>query len=441
MNSLKTLLPALTNTIHIKIFGHTMGKKMQNFIENIGWMGSGTLGVIIFSFITNLLAGRLLGPSEYGKYSLILSLGQILSIPMILGISTASVNQISATKTNHSKISHAKNTIFLSLVFTAVTILIYALIHSQISHILNVDNQILIFIIIYSSLLSFKTISESITRGFHQFRFLSFLEITNSFFVLFSFVFFLIFNKETTYKSIIIPVYVGFISYIILFSNKIYKKIYYTKINKKIINKIINYGKFATIGGISGVAIGNVDKLFINKYMTFTDIGLYSVYLSASSFISTYISQIFIQVFFPTISAITNKTIIIKKVIKIAYITFIPITLINISSTIFILTLFGKQYQKIWSYIILFSLYSTINIFSNVLWWMINSYGPKGIKFTSFSGILIGIFNILLIFILTPKFGIIGMICSLIITNIIIIIIAIIKLLTKNETKIVRKNI
>lgn len=430
INQIKTKLLIFINFCHFKLFGEPMGEKMKIFINHLGWMSFSTIGIIFFSFITNLLAGRLLGPTEYGKYSLILSLGAIFAIPMLFGVNTASVNLISSTAKPSKKKSYTQNTIFLSIIFTLITLSILVIFNSQFITFLNTNKQIYFLLLIYSTFFSLKSASEAIIKGKHHFKFLSFLEFLSSFIIFSVFIIIIFLTKKYQLQSIIIPIFVSLTVYVILFFKKTYKELTNIHINKNTIKIIMNYGKFAALGGISGIAMGNIDKFLINKYMTLADVGVYSIYLSSSSFITNYMLQVFIQVFFPTISSIKNKVIVVNKIIKLMFLTAIPLFLINICSTVFILFLMGNQYEKNIIYIILFSIYSMVLIFSNIFWWTINSLGSAGIKFTSFSGVFIGFLNVILIFIFLFSFnlGIIGIISSLIITNIIMIIVSIIKL-------------
>jgi O-antigen/teichoic acid export membrane protein len=422
------MLNHLTNSIHLKVFGQPVGEEMQNFTKNIGLMSLGTIGGAFFFFIVNITAGRLLGPTEYGKYSLITSLGQIFIVPMILGISTSSIKYISSSKNKYKKQLIAQNAFFLTIFFTFLSSITFLVFNSQISKLLKINNQIFFFTLIYSIFLSFKYISEAIVKGVHQFKLLSYLEFINLFSIFLFFFAYIFIFKNYNFQSLLIPIIIGLLIYIIIFSNKNHQIVTRLKPNKSIIKTIMSYGKYATLGAISGIAIGNMDKLILNRYMSLADIGTYSIYLSSSSFVGNYLLQIFIQVFFPTVSSIKEKYQVSKKIIKLFIFTTIPIFLINICSTSVILFFMGGKYEINLTYILLFSFLSILTIFSNILWWLINSYGKQGIKFTSTFGILIGAFNILFMMCFIQKLGIIGILFALISTNTIMIVTAILKL-------------
>jgi len=428
ISTIKKKFLFVVNFTHIKIFGQPMGVEMQKFIRNLSWVGSGTVISIALIFIINTLAGRLLGPTEYGKYSLIISLGQIFIIPMTIGINTAAIKYISLSKTQNRKKRLAQNTIFLTTISIILTSIICLIFSRQLSGHLKVDKQIFTSILIYTIILSIKYILEAIIKGFHQFRLISFLEIINATVIFLSFFIYILINKKYTFATYLTPVIIGSLFYSAYAYTKNRHKFRPFKLNKLVMIKLLNYGKFAALGGISGIALNSIDKLIINKYMSLADVGTYSVYLSSSTFIGGYILQIFVQVFFPTVSAIKEKKAIVNKIKKLMFITALPIIITNILSTSFVLLLIGNQYEKNISYILLFSFLGMLTVFSNILWWFIVSFGKKGIKFASTIGIVIGMLNIAIMALLAQKLGIFGIITSLVISNTFMIIIATIKI-------------
>jgi len=433
INFIKDKLLIFTNFIHLRLFGHPMGEEMQKFIRNLGWVGSGTVISIVLIFIVNTFAARLLGPTEYGKYSLIISLGSIFIIPMTTGINTAVIKYISSSKIQKRKNLFAQNSIFLTSVAIIVSLIIYLTFNRQLSNLLKIDKQIFILLLIYSVVLSIKYISEAIIKGFHQFQLISFLEIINATVIFLSFFIYILINKKNTFPTYLIPTIIGLLSYSAYTYVKNRHKFKTFKPNGLIMMKLLNYGKFAVLGGISGIALNNIDKLVINKYMSLADVGTYSVYLSSSTFVGGYILQIFTQVFFPTVSAIRKQKTIVNKIIKLMFLTTIPIVIINICSTSLILFLMGNQYPKSITYILLFSILGMITVFSNIFWWLIASQGQNGIKFTSIIGLILGTNNVIMMIFLVQSWKIYGIISSLLLTNLFMILFALYEVNTNDK--------
>src|SRR4030042_6754111 len=83
---------------HQRIFKQPMGKNMYSFIKSFGLVSLGSSIATCFLFVTNMVAGRWLGPDEYGKYSMVIYLGNFFIIPMVMGINTSIIKHLASTQ-------------------------------------------------------------------------------------------------------------------------------------------------------------------------------------------------------------------------------------------------------------------------------------------------------------------------------------------------------
>jgi len=77
--------------LYEKILHEKMNDDVKKFFINLSHIGIGMIIATIFSFTFNILAGRILGPSGYGEFTLVQSIAMFLYIPMLLGFNTAMV--------------------------------------------------------------------------------------------------------------------------------------------------------------------------------------------------------------------------------------------------------------------------------------------------------------------------------------------------------------
>lgn len=427
INTAKRKIMSIAEVLHLRIFGHEMGEEMKKFVKNLGWMSIGAISSGIFIFITNLTAGRLLGPEEYGKYSLIISMGQLFIIPMLFGIGTASIQYLANNRDEKDKIiSTANISVFILIILATITLFLF---REYLKNIFKVNNIIFLFAMAYSASLALKYLSEAILKGMHKFKFLSGLGVINAFFIFLAFFGIIIFTTNRTFVGYGMATISGMLLcfFIVFFKNRVEL----SNFDFNVFKKIMNYGAFASLGAVSGFTLNNIDRIALNNYLGFSSVGLFAAYLSASSFFSGQILQIFVDVFFPSVSSAENKKIVYEKIKKIIYISFLPLFLLNMLATGIIIKLYGEKYELNYAYIVLFSLLGVLTLCQSVLWWFIASFGNKGIRFTSTSGITIGIFNILLMIFMVKLLGFIGAVYCLIITATVILVVSIIYLKRK----------
>lgn len=429
MDFLRKKIIASLEFLHFKIFGYAMSEEMQKFIGNLGWITFGNLSAMGFLFITNLFAARWLGPEEYGRYVLIITAGQFLIIPMLLGMNTATIQKI-ASSSGEIK-NKIMSTSFISVLITTILTFIFLFIFKfEIIKLLKINENLYYFVIMYGIVLSMKYICEAIFKGFHKFKSLSFLNISNAlilFTVFFGYVFV---TKDFTFHGYIIGNIIGlsFFSARIIWMNR--KNI--SSFSLLLFKNLFSFGSFAMIGSVSGFILSGVDRFIVNDYLGTAIVGIYAVYLSASIFIAGQTLQIFLDVFFPTISAVSNVEEIFRKIEKIFKITFLPFLLINTLAVTFIIKIYGKQYGLNFKYVALFSLFGVLYFYQNIFWWLIASTGRKGIRFTSLTALIVGFLGILIMTLTVNYLGITGVILISILTTAILIFLSLIYLRKKD---------
>lgn len=386
---------ALAGRMHLRIFGHEMGEEMRKFLENLSWSFFGGVSAAGILFIVNILAGRWLGPEEYGKYALVIAISSILVIPMTLGIDTAITYYVARSSSDFEKKENINSSLWVAGLFTAITSLLVFFLLSTASGLFHVEESVLIVGVVFSMFLSMRTMLDSIMRGFHFFKYQSIVRLVEAGIIFFAFMFFV---KEHgfVFVSYIIAMLAGYVFTNIAIVLKL-KNLF--SLSFKHTKKIVFYGGYAILGSSFGVMVNSFDKILINKYIGAEQLGIYTAYSTASLLIVGQVMTLFINVFFPSLASIKDTGSILKKINKLALIFFVP-TLAGLAAVISsVIILFGNKYALDWFLVIEFSLLGAFTMYFTALWWLIASRGKEGIRFTSFNGIISGLIFLLLMFV------------------------------------------
>lgn len=425
----KKKIMTIAEVMHLRVFGHEMSEEMRKFIGNLGWMTFGMSVSMALLFFVNLVAARLLGPSEYGKYTLIISVGQLFIIPMLLGFNTATIKYLAE---NPNKNNLASTAVYSVIFFTIVSAGILILLKDYLAPIIKIDNAMYLVAVFYGFVLAIKYIYEALLRGVHKFKVASILDVFNSFVIVTTFFGYLFFVRTYSFQSYMIAIIAGLIAYVAFSFFKTRGNTKGQNFEKSQFKKLFSYGGYATIGSVGGFIIGNANQFVLNNYLGFSVVGLFAVYSSASLLLTGQLTNIFVNVFFPSVSAIRDKKIIIQKIKKLFVVSFIPLLLMNTLVVSLIVKLYGSKFEFNPIYVFAFSLLGVVMLFQNILWWLIASHGKNGIKFTSISGIITGSFNLFLLIILVKNFGIVGAVVSSIFIAVLLIFLSLIYF-KKNE--------
>ncbi len=417
-NAYYTKLFALINIIYRKIFHEEVSIEVEKFIKNISYVGIGTIVASIFSFSYNILAGRWLGPSEYGTFTLIQSVAMFLYIPMLLGFHTAMV------KYNAEKIDFPRQrcivstTYILVVLFTTVSILIYYIFSKELATIFSISDEGFYFAVLFAVVFVFYTLTTETLRSLHMIRDFARLKPLISGILFFTFLVLALMCSDLSFKSPLLSMLLayGITGGVILV---IIRKYLRPELNGKWVRKLHRYSVYSLMGGISFVFYTNIDKLLIKRYLSATDVGAYSAYHYSFTSIIMLLITIFVTVFFPIASQSSNKWPLFQKVNKLALIIIIlSFPLILISGNI-ILHLYGTEYTFDLYLAILFTLLAIVVAVNQAYGQLMASIGEKGIKIMSLAAISMAIINVSANIMLIPIWGLNGAVISTIISYII----------------------
>ncbi len=379
--------------IHQWLFQQPLSKEMLSFINNLSWSFFGGIISAAIIFIVNIIAGRILGPDQYGQYSLVMALSAIFVILMTWGLDTAIVFYVARNNISTVKKQYRGNVLLLYGILSFSVVIFLYLIKTKLILWFKAPSIVIYWAIIFALFYSLKNIADAFIKSAHQFRFQSFLRILAAIVILLTFglfVFFTNFNNFSNYLTVILFGGLVFVlATFIYFRKKIIFSWKYTQ-------PLLSYGSFAIVGAFSGILLNSFDKILINQYLGSYQLGIYNAYFTVSVALITQLIAMFINVFFPVLSSLSNKEVIFYKINKVFFILFLPLFIIISLIISLAISLFGQQYPFDFYLILEFSFLSTLIIYFTILWWLVASQGKKGIKFTSINGIIAGLLFIVL---------------------------------------------
>jgi len=403
---MKNVIDKIVQNTYRLIFGDEPAITINRFARDLSFVAVGFGISAILGLATQIMAGRILGPLEYGKYSLIQAVSFFISFTMLLGVATALI-KYSSEKSNFDDRQRIISTSYLLFIFLAVVSSIFlSIFYNVISSIFGIPAELLIYAIIFSLLASSYTISVAIAQGLKEMKVLSILQIIYGISGFLTFLF-LIYLKVFTFQAILLA---SSINYFIVFvlTAVVFRKYLSFNFDKILAKKILKYGFFASMGLIAYVVYSNFDRLIINKFLGASAVGVYGSYYVAFIASAGFIFSIFNLVFFPMVSGIKDKEAILKKinriVPKLSLFAALPVLLFGIV----VLKLYGDRYQLNFWLCLLFDIASVLSVINGIYVWYMNATGERGIKITAIAAILAAIVNVVINISLIPIIGFLG---------------------------------
>jgi len=320
-----------------------MSAEMSKFLGNLSWSflsGFVTLPVLM---VVTTLAGRIMGPTEFGKYSLVLVISQFLVAAEFFGLDTTTVKYLAKAKDFSVQSSIiSSNVRFISGI--SLTIFLATLIFFPLIKQVSPDYALIILVSAAFALLSSVKLSQDLAvRGLEDFKLQAKNKILELIVVTAAFVwlFFLNNNETKNYTDFITVLSLG----LIVASLKYWQLIkrYVQKFDFSIIKKQIIESKLFFISALFGTIFLSLDRIFIGHFIDIQTLGIYSAYYLATFTVVAQISKLISNVFLPASARTQNKSFALK-IDKIFALGLIPLMLATSLFGFFIMLIFGKEF-------------------------------------------------------------------------------------------------
>lgn len=393
---------------------------MKNFFKKTGVVFFIKVLGLVIAFLFQFLLSNNLSSTSYGEYTLFLTYVNMLTIFSLIGLDNSLIKEIPLVKRAYGE---------KILILFLKIIIISALIISFIFCILFKKKYQLIFLICVTSGIVIKsliTLLDSYFQGKGKI-----IEV-NLYSVLLNNILkvglFISLKKYELYgafcsyfTSEILCLFLRSIKLNIKIQNKL-------KLLKNDKIKLIKYGITFTLITSIGILNQNSDKLILEHYLNLEAVAIYKVNQNYLSLLGIFVSPFL--AFWPIISKLYKQNKIkeieetFSNIVKLILVLVIPSFILIYFRSTDLLGLFGKEYSKYSSILILLSLGALID----------TSAGPIGAvltmtkyqKITLFNSITCLLFNIIFSLCLVKKYGILGVAFSttfsIILNNIISIV-------------------
>lgn len=350
----------LLEKIHILIFGHSMSDTMKSFIYNLSWsiIGYFFSGLIIYTI--NIIMGRVLGPEEFGKYSLILVIATFSSIIMFFGLDSTSIKFISHQNTKEQRNKSISNSVIFITATSLLFLIIFLLFTDKIAYFLQTSNVIIQLGLVLGLIITFRTLFDNIIKSMGLFKLQSAIKVFEAIFILLLVVGLLMFVQNLKIYSFYSIFAVTYIFSVTIILKKV--KINIRSWDKVLWSKMFVYWKAAVVISLISILINTADRFFIFNYLGPSQLGIYTAYLLSSTVIVGQFATALLNVLFPSINMADNKKVILKKIDTLTRISFFPLLLIFSLLSIFTMKLFGSKYELDLFYVVLVSFISYLQI-------------------------------------------------------------------------------
>lgn len=349
--------------IHQIIFGHSMSQEMRRFLSNLSW--SFLAGIIVLPLMMLLIsiAGRLIGPSEFGKYSLIVVISQLLVVLAFFGLDTTTVKYLAKERTEAGRRALATTNGKFVLSLASLIVLFSFLFAPMVSKISGRYGELIPLAAIFTFLVTIKLFLDLLIRGSEQFKLQMAGKLVEVAVVIILFALFFLVMDKRTYWYLLAALSGGAVVASLFYFRRL-AKLFRTWAVVNISGQLAE-SKLFFVGALLGTLFLSADRILIGQFLDLKTLGIYSAYYLASLTVVAQATQLFTNVFFPASARVKNKSFA-AKIDRLLVVGFVPLVVAIAVVAAVIMAIFGREYPLTIGYLVGFSLLSALYFFQSL---------------------------------------------------------------------------
>jgi len=310
----------------------------QDYFKNTGYVLAANFAVLVIGFLSRPIVARLLGPSEYGAYAIILSTAALLPVFLLFSMNVGVLFYSAKNPVREA----LKEIISSSTAFVIVTASVLFVPVYLISGLLLTDTTPELFIVSYilAVCLSLFYISQALQQGAQRFKGLGASNIISSLLA----AVLAVYLAYSTQSAIAIGLSRAAVTAAIALF--VFNSLGgFGKPTFKTVAKLFDYSKFLGFSGLLGLPIGVIDRYALLWFRSKAEVGYYDIANSLGTMVLPFISS-FLTTMSPAVIRNTEKAKVYYERILAATIALLTVFGIGIFylSDIVVTLLLGSEY-------------------------------------------------------------------------------------------------
>ncbi|UYO99178.1 flippase [Oceanotoga sp. DSM 15011] len=369
-------------------------------------------------FLNSFIFARILGPSDFGVYSIANTIISFVTIFSLMGLNSGIIRFVGEWygKDDFNKVSSFySESIKISVFISIIASFLFYILRVPISNVFEFEN--LEYIIIIAFAIPFMTIFQvngGLLRGvkkpsvffFYEEILLRIVKLV---------IFFVLIYFLNPLNSLFAAMFLA-ILFVFLFSSfRVFKLIpnlkFIFKSNKKDSKELFKYSSYLMFVRFTEFMMGYVNTIIIGVFLNSESAGIYSIsQILSGVLIFIYVS--FNSIFVSNVADLfnNNKRLELEKlysdITKIIIFLSLPLVIMMIVYSKSVLNIFGEEYVIGFKTLIILSLAQFVSISVGPNESLLSMSGNQ--KYSLINGIVIAVLNIVLNILLIPRYGIIG---------------------------------
>jgi O-antigen/teichoic acid export membrane protein len=395
----------------LETLGIERGLNTKAFIDGLIAIGPFFIVAKSLTFGIQMIAGRLMGPEEFGITNVIVAVGSILFVLLQLSFPVLVAKFAPMESSRNGQANVISSALWLQLAWFAVMCILLYLLRIPLSDMLKVSHKVYAWGLFYASFMALGTFTMSSLKGLMLFNKRGMVEFVYALVAGIAFIPMYYFISPS-FRSYIMALISGLIIAIVfsLFYMRSWIKF---ELNISSIFSVKSYIIAPFLNNILGTMLATVSPLLLAYFMSAQEVGIFSVYRLGSLIVAGVISSILGTVIFPMTASPAlqygawQRFLKLNVPILIAGFVIFPLT----SSLVLFIVADAYPFRFLW--ILLFSLSASLRVLFVSGSTLLYAMSAEGYWSGMIGNVLAGLTSVGLGFLLIPRYGLTGAATSL----------------------------
>lgn len=392
----------LLQAVYLRLAGETPGEGALQFVRNLKLIGVSFAFAKVVSALVSVAAGRLLGPEEFGRISVVVSAGAALALFIVGGLKNAVV-RYGADARDRDAVFTAGAAAFLAL--AAAVSALTLLFGGGLSAFFGITPRMLDLALFYALALGLYTIATAFQQGAGNFSARGGSEVLFS--LIMAAVFFALAGRFSLgYEAMAWAYIAAFGSTGLFWFVRSLRGIRPAFPEKKKASEMAWYGFYFFGSGTAHFLMVNVQALLLNHLLPQREVGVYAAYYTASIGVASYLGHAIGTVLFHKASASTNRARLWDLAVR-GWLRLAPAAIaLFLAAETGVLGLMGRHQYGLnpWTALLFAAAATAILIFTSLAD-IVYSEGVRALRFSLFLTWGGGLLNLAACLLLAPRFG------------------------------------
>lgn len=321
----------------------------------IGGVGAGGL-----LFLQSIIAGRILGPEQFGTFALIQALAMVLLIVCLAGFDMSSSRALARESDSRERRRIAASAIAAVTMCSALALLVVFVFQAPLSAALNVDEQVLGYGIVFTVLLAQRWLMERQLSGLGRFRAQAFVRLGEAVVTIAAFVLLQTTSSITDYRSLVLAYVCGAVAFVIGAHLADGQSPRLRDVSRASARRLLAYSGLMNLSYLFATLLFQADRFAVNRYLGPTELGIYAAYYSATIFIVLQLLLIVSNALYPAMSSMPDKHAFVRRLNRVTPFALIGGFVLLLGTTVVVLAMFGESYPFTWSLALVFAAWASL---------------------------------------------------------------------------------